>query len=170
MSRPWSNSLDIERLADAHADIDFSVPVRDLSRLDRFEGIAGSVAGHVRLERVSGLPVAELSLQGTVQLTCQRCLGPLTVPVDRQVRIGLIESEEGVSRVPEDLEPVLAPGGRTSIGALVEEELLLSLPIVPQHAQGEPCADERPVPAEADTDAPQVNRPFADLGELLNRK
>jgi uncharacterized protein len=122
----------------------------------------------VRLERLAGLPIAELTFQGTVQLTCQRCLGPLEVPVDRQVRIGLIESEAELDRVPEDLEPMMAPGGRTSIGALVQEELLLTLPIVPQHS--EECVPVAPGGSEAEGEPPTTHRPFADLGELLNRK
>jgi uncharacterized protein len=168
MSPPWSNTLDVERLADARAGIDFDVPVEQLSLHEQYAGLAGTVSGHIRLERVAGIPVAELMLHGTVQLTCQRCLGTLVVPVERQVRIGLVGSEAEINRVPEDLEPVLAPGGHTSIGALVAEELLLSLPIVPQH--DEECAGgaaEVPAPA---AEAPPTQRPFAGLGELLNRK
>jgi uncharacterized metal-binding protein YceD (DUF177 family) len=87
--------------------------------------------------------------------------------VDRQVRVGLIESEAELDRVPEDLEPMMAPGGRTSIGALVQEELLLTLPIVPQHP--EECVPAAAAP-EAEREPPTTHRPFAGLGELLNRK
>jgi uncharacterized protein len=170
MSPPWSNTLDVERLADARAGIDFTVPADQLTLRERYAGLAGEVSGRLQLERLAGIPVAELTLHGTVQLTCQRCLGTLVVPVDRQVRIGLIESEAEVNRVPEELEPVLASGGRTSIGALVGEELLLSLPIVPQHEDPSACAGEAarvPLPA---AEAPPSQRPFAGLGELLKRK
>ena len=51
--------------------------------------------------------------------------------------MGLIAAEADASRVPEELEPVLAPEGRIRVGELVEEELLLTLPIVPLHAEGE---------------------------------
>jgi uncharacterized protein len=168
MSPPWSNTLDVERLADARAAIDFDVPVEQLSLREQHAGLAGHVSGHLQLERVAGIPVAELELHGTVQLICQRCLGPLGVPVDRQVRIGLIESEAQLDRVPEDLEPVLAPDGRTSIGALVGEELLLCLPIVPQHE--EECAGGATEVPAPEVEAPPTQRPFAGLGELLNRK
>jgi uncharacterized protein len=170
MSPPWSNPLDIERLADAHADIDFDVPLEKLKLRDQFAGLAGSITGHAHLERVAGLPVVELALRGTVRLTCQRCLGRLDVPVDLKVRIGLIESEAELDRVPDDLEPVMAPGGRTSIGNLVEEELLLTLPIVPQHEDLQSCAQEAPAVSAAEADAPPTHRPFAGLGDLLNRK
>jgi uncharacterized metal-binding protein YceD (DUF177 family) len=66
--------------------------------------------------------------------------------------------------VPADLEPMLAPAGRTSIAGLVTEELLLGLPIVPLHAA---CAPGRA--AEPEQDTPDTHRPFARLGELLKR-
>lgn len=170
MSPPWSNSLDITRLADTQADIDFHVPVEELAVLrEQFPHICGSVAGHARFERFSGLPVVEITLHGTVELTCQRCLEPLQLPIERQVRVGLIETEAQQSQVPEELEPMLAPGGRISVGALVAEELLLTLPIVPQHEADE-CPELPPAPRIEDPSAEPTQRPFAGLGELLNRK
>ncbi len=53
---------------------------------------------------------------------------------DRHAGAGrAVASEADAARVPEDLEPMLAPGGRISIGELITEELLLALPIVPLH-------------------------------------
>jgi uncharacterized protein len=170
MSPPWSNTLDVERLADARASLEFRVPVGELALREQYAGLAGEVSGHLKMERAAGIPVGELKLSGTVQLTCQRCLTPLTVQVERQARIGLIESEAELDRVPEDLEPVLAPKGRTSMAALVAEELLLSLPLVPQHERLEECAAEAALPSEPAEQAPPTQRPFADLGKLLLKK
>ena len=91
---------------------------------------------------------------------------PLSVAVDAVAEVALVGSEADVARVPAELEPMLAPGGRVSIGELVTEELLLTLPIVPLHAGGEACA---PAPVEA---APaertqETHQPFARLAELL---
>jgi uncharacterized protein len=179
MSPPGSKLLDIDRLADSRAEMDFTLPLAELPPLRSQSagdasgqgGLAGSVAGHVRFERVSGIPVAELSVQGTAQLICQRCLGPLAIPIDAHVRIGLIVSEADVDRVPGDFEPMLAPEGRTSLDALVGEELLLSLPIVPQHADDEPCVSASQAAVEPAKEAVlPTQRPFERLGELLGRK
>jgi uncharacterized metal-binding protein YceD (DUF177 family) len=87
------------------------------------------------------------------------------------VRIGLIVAEADVDKLPGDLEPVLAPEGRTSLGALVGEEMLLSLPIVPQHADDEPCVSASQAAVETpEAAAPPTQRPFARLNELLGRK
>jgi uncharacterized protein len=171
MSPPWSKLLDTEKLADSQAGIEFEVPLEQLTELRaHFAGLAGSVAGSVRFERVSGLPAAELSLEGAARLTCQRCLGPLEVRIERRVRVGLIADEAELDRVPEDLEPVLARGGRTSIAALIEEELRLSLPIVPQHEELTECLEVPAAPGESLAQASPTNKPFAQLDELLGRK
>ena len=83
----------------------------------------------------------------------------------------LFRSEADAADVPAELEPVLAREGRISAGELVEEELLLALPIVPVHEQLRDCA----VPASAALVAQQApehvtQRPFAGLDELLRHK
>lgn len=167
MSPPWSKLLDIDGLAESRADIEFTVELAELKqRTGVFPQLAGRVAGHVRFERMAGLPVANLTMRGAAQLICQRCLEPLTIPLELEARVGLVPTEAELDRVPEELEPVLAPEGRTSIGALVQEELLLALPIVPQHPQGEACVTAQATPDEvADT-----QKPFEGLSQLLGRK
>jgi uncharacterized protein len=94
----------------------------------------------------------------------------MTEPVSSSVRMALIVAEGDAARVPEHLEPVLAAGGRISVGELVEEELLLALPIVPLHAQASDCVVPEGAPA-VKVEAPEqtTQKPFAQLGELLKR-
>lgn len=156
----------MDRLADGEAEVDFAVPLAELRGLTA--GVAGSVAGRARFARARGLPVAELTVRGVATLACQRCMQPMSVPVDTVVRVALVASEDDVARVPADLEPVLAPGGRISIGELVAEELLLALPIVALHDEGESCAA---APAAVGTVATgqETHKPFARLADLLKR-
>jgi uncharacterized protein len=173
MSPPWSKPLDVDRLADAEADVDFAVPLAELPRLRaQLANVAGEVHGHVHFRRVANVPVAELMLQGTARLVCQRCLGALEVGVEAAAEVGLVATEADVSRVPEELEPVLAPEGRISVGELVEEELLLTLPIVPLHAESDAC---KAAPAagpivEKGREGGETQKPFAQLAELLKRQ
>ena len=68
-------------------------------------------------------------------------------------------------------EPVLAREGRISAGELVEEELLLALPIVPLHGELRECAVPASAPLVADeVPAHVTQRPFAGLAELLRHK
>jgi uncharacterized protein len=168
MSPPWSKPLDIDRLADGEADIDFAVPLAELPRLrTQVANIGGEVRGRVHFARESGFVIAELTLSGTATLTCQRCLEALIEPVQSSARVALITAESDATRVPEHLEPVLAAGGRVTVGELVEEELLLALPIVPLHGEKSGCgaATAGPDPQELQT----TQRPFEGLGELFKR-
>jgi uncharacterized protein len=171
MSPPGSKPLDIDRLADGEADIDFAVPLAELPRLrSQLASVAGLVRGRVHFTRESGFVVADLTLSGAAALVCQRCLGAMTAPVSSSVRVALIPAEGDASRVPEHLEPVLAAGGRITVGELVEEELLLALPIVPLHTAASDCVVAQDVPA-VKVEAPRqtTQKPFAQLDELLKR-
>lgn len=170
MSEPWSRPLDVDRLADAGAEVEFGVTLRELPGMPA--GIAGSVVGRAHFMRSQGLAVAQLTVRGAATLECQRCMQPMTIPLETEVKVALLASESDAARVPAEFEPVLAPGGRTSIGELITEELLLTLPIVPVHGDGEPCmaqaAEPAGQPARGER-APETHKPFARLAELMKR-
>jgi len=176
MSPPWSKplahtGLDVDRLSEAEADIDFAVPLAELPRLRaQLANVAGEVHGRVHFRRTAGVAVAEVTLKGTAHLVCQRCLGPLDVGVEAATEVGLISNEADMNRVPEELEPVLAPGGRISVGELVEEELLLTLPIVPLHADTDPCVASASAPLAKNEHEEETQRPFEQLAELLKHR
>jgi uncharacterized protein len=166
---PWSQPLDVERLSRSAGEVAFALALAELPGLrSRRGGIAGSVQGRVQFGREQDLAIAELSLTGGATLECQRCMRPMQQPLDIRARVALVASEAEAERVPQELEAVLAPGGRTTIGALVTEELLLALPLVPLHAQGAHCAPAA-TPAAAAPVQGETHRPFARLGELLKR-
>ncbi len=170
MSPPGSKPLDVDRLADSKADIDFTVSLAELPRLrSRLASVAGTVSGHVHFSRESGFVIADLTLNGTATLECQRCVESMTVPVETGARVALLLTETDMSRVPEDLEPMLAPGGRISVAELVEEELMLSLPIVPLHETEAECAVRPAGPPQADDERMTTQKPFERLAELLKR-
>jgi uncharacterized protein len=172
MSPPWSQPLDVDRLSRGETEIAFDVPLAELPRLrSRIPGIGGSVRGAVRFGRRSRFAVAELSLAGKATLQCQRCMQPMELAVDSTTDVALIFAEADAAEVPEDLEPVLAREGRVSAGELVEEELLLALPIVPLHEELSECAVPASAPLVAD-EAPEhvTQRPFEGLAELLRHK
>jgi uncharacterized protein len=168
MTPPWSKPLEVDRLAEAAEEIDFAVPLQELAGLRSLRsGVGGEVHGRAHFMRLRGLAVAELTVQGTATLECQRCMQPLQFPVDSRVRVALIGAEADAARVPEDLEPMLAPGGRISIAELITEELSLALPIVPLHDASTACAPG--AAAAADEVAEVTQKPFAQLAQLLKR-
>jgi uncharacterized protein len=80
----------------------------------------------------------QVSISGEVGLTCQRCLGsmPYAVEVERTLYLARNEAElERLDAMPDS--DAIQAGERLSLVELVEDEVLLSLPLAPMHADGE---------------------------------
>jgi uncharacterized protein len=97
-------------------------------------GCSGSVldfvlTGEINERGKSGL---RLSVDGSVRLQCQRCLGSLDVPVQIEARLEFASNESEAMAADDDIERVVA-SRELSIAALVEDEVLLALPMVPRH-------------------------------------
>jgi uncharacterized protein len=120
-------------------------------------------------------PRLRLRAQTTVWLTCQRCLQPVALPleIDRTLRFARDEDEAARLDEEEEEEDVLALPRALDLPALLEDELILALPIVPQHEtcpqalpwSGEPAVPPGGVP---DVDAPE--HPFAVLKQLSRKE
>ena len=105
-------------------------------------------------------------VRGEVPMTCQRTLERYMQPIDSESIVAPVASEHELSGLPEELEPKLVPEGRVRLVELVEDELLLALPLVPRNPASEPVesAGDRFEP-DPDDDG---SGPFADLARLRN--
>ena len=80
----------------------------------------------------------QLSVSGEVELTCQRCLGsmPYKVEVERTLYLARNEAEmERLDALPDS--DAIQAGETLNLVDLVEDEVLLSLPMATMHAEGE---------------------------------
>src|SRR5262245_56065417 len=84
----------------------------------------------------NGKPCLWLSVRGSVELLCQRCLDPFQVPIAIDAELQLAESEREISEADDEIDRVLA-SRRMDVGGLVEDEVILALPMAPRH---EECA------------------------------
>jgi len=116
------------------------------------------------------MPWLHLAAQATVPLVCQRCLSPVATPlqVDRWFRFvadeATAEAEDEASE-----EDVLVVRRDFDLRELVEDELLMALPVAPRH---EACPVQVPLSAvDPDFEAAEAARPnpFAAL-DALRRK
>ena len=104
-----------------------------------------------------------LQAQAQLPLGCQRCLAPVleTVQIDRWFRF--VESEEVALAEDDDCEEdLLVMQPQFDLLNLLEDELLLDLPLVPMH---ETCPDGSPV---LDRPSKKPN-PFEVLAGLKNK-
>lgn len=167
--------LDVAQLAAEGAELAGQLPLSELTRLADMhmagDGPAAEVQWQVQGELrpvTGGAAEVWLHLQAQVELDlcCQRCLGPVheTVTIAKPLRF--VSDEAQAAALDAELEDdVLALERTLDLRELVEDELLLALPLVPRHAE---CPVPLPMPAD-DAVADEMANPFAALAQLKTR-
>lgn len=116
-------------------------------------------------------PALHLQARTVAPMSCQRCLGAVQVPLDVDRHIVFAQDEDSAAALDDASEDdVLALASDLNLRELLEDELLLALPLVPRHAQ---CPDAVAMSAQdADFEAAQDERPhpFAGLAALKKGK
>lgn len=157
--------LDLARLADARAVLDVELPLASFERLApllaRVEGVARA---HLEFGRDLGREVVRGHVASELVLTCQRCFGEVRLPVDAGIDLVRVASEAEAEALDDGRDPLVAPNREVLATALVEDELLLALPIVPLHADRRGCGLEDEAPTAAAGEKRQ--HPFAALAAL----
>jgi DUF177 domain-containing protein len=141
-----------------------------VSRLTRLAPDLRSRAGAIQVELHFGrdercLYALTGSIQGTLELTCQRCLEPVAVPLDIRLKLGIVASEDDAERLPEGYEVLLAGRDPIVLSELVEDEIILALPLIPRHSDAAHCGMQREEAARLE----QKISPFAVLEELKHK-
>lgn len=118
--------------------------------------IAGGRDGRAR-------PMLTLAIEGSLPVVCQRCLQALEFRLDQRSELLLARDDAELARLDaEEREVVLASSPLDAV-AMVEDELLLSLPFAPMHPDRQ-C----PGPAAAGKEG-VVASPFAGLAAAGKR-
>ncbi len=137
-ARHFIDSLDF---AHGGKELRGEIPVAEMPRLqDMLAAPEGRVSFVLRgLQDKDGNPVLELALDGSCQLRCQRCLQGMEYPLKMLVHLHLVteepteahlveEGDEQIDSIPAD--------SHLDVVALIEEEILLGLPLAPKHEFG----------------------------------
>jgi len=156
-------------LAAREAEIEHEFRVADLSRLKEQSADAPATL-QARFHRLDGRCAVAGRVNATLRLICQRCLQPTDLVVEDEFHVVLVGSEAEMSELPDAQDSAIADATRLDLAWLIEEQLLLAMPLVPLHANVDDC--DAPVQSAPHTHmAPTANRqrPFADLRELLKK-
>ena len=126
--------------------------------------------GEVRVELSfghdqSGRPCVRGTIEGTLELVCQRCLAGLPYRCDINVNLALVASEQGTEELQPGYEPLVVADTPLSLSELVEDELILALPFVPAHESSQ-CAVKERYRARVDLKGNSTSNPFRILGEV----
>ena len=124
----------------------------------------GNLEADLQLDMQGRWPVMSGTVSASVKMTCQRCLEAVDVPLQANISLGFSQSEEALEEMPENLEPYLLEEEEIPLADVLEQELILALPIVAYHAecqQAEFQAAPEPVASE-----PEKPNPFKVLEQL----
>ena len=109
------------------------------------------------------LPCVAVVAEAELPLQCQRSLQRFLLPVRVEQKLGLIRDEADEAALPEGYEPLLVPAdGLLRPLDLVEDELILAMPVVPVGPGTDPLEGDWPQDAEE----PRREHPFAALSAL----
>ena len=138
-----------------------------LKQFERLNELADASAGSARVEMdfgrdEEGIPIVSGRLQAAVEMQCQRCLEPVAIAVDVELKLGIVASDRAAAQLPRYYDPLLVEEFGLDLWDLVEEEIILNLPIVASHDPDLCSIGEQYQPSPA---ADKVN-PFAALKDL----
>ena len=134
-----SGRFDAFRLARERGSLAGSVDATTLPRLtdrviDARAPIEWRIEGTVD---AMGRPALAVLLEGTVTLECQRCLGPLELAIAQRTELLLAHDEAETARLDEESDAeVLLAAPAIDPQTLIEDELVLALPYVARHPEG----------------------------------
>ena len=180
MSRVFNpQRLDVAAFSQAKAELSGSEPVQHMPRLAaELHGSPEEVAIDWQatgrsMRAVDGAfyPAIHLEAQAVLPLACQMCMNEALVPIRIDRRVLFVEGEEAAAALDDQSEEdVLALASDFNLKELLEDEILMALPLVPRHEQ----CPEAPVTSVEDPEFHQAMdekpKPFAALAALKGAK
>jgi uncharacterized protein len=172
MSEGLPQQIDVRRLADSGRHLQGELSLDQFTRLSKLV----EVSGHTPMFPLSldfsrldnGQRVITGHISGGVSMICQRCLEPVKVILDCDISLGLVEDDAEAELLPDKLDPLIT-GEATHLYELLEDELLLAMPIVPLHDHCELPGNLASDQSDNEEFSGQEN-PFAVLASLKKEK
>jgi uncharacterized protein len=174
MSDPLVEIIEPFSLATQGRTLEGRIPLAALQRLaPLLRSTEGEVAYTLHFEvDQGGVPRVKGHVEATLMLQCQRCMMDMPFVVSNPVQLGIVRTRQAAEQLPANLEPLLVDAEGVTVGSIVEDELILALPVVAMHEleacpEGEairhkPGADQEDASAESE----QRENPFAVLAQL----
>lgn len=171
--------LDVRRFAEEEGDL------QGTDELRRFPRLAGETTGSdpalpVHWHATGDLRNPQhhapevwmhLRADAVLPLVCQRCLQPVDIPVAIDRAFRFVE-DEATAAAQDDLaeEDLLALSHSFDLLELVEDELLMDLPVVPRHEACPQPVKMSVADPEFESSGVEKENPFAVLGRLKTGK
>ncbi|MCY1343181.1 Large ribosomal RNA subunit accumulation protein YceD [compost metagenome] len=168
LNGPIPPHVDPRKLADRGATLNCEVSLAELPRFcDPLADNVGTVRAKFVFERDERNAVVMRSeLDTEVKMVCQRCLELVALPIHSECNYAVVREGANTQSVPKGYDVLELGEAPLELLELVEEELLLALPIVPVH---DPKDCQQPAgldePESSEDEVPRSN-PFSVLAQL----
>jgi uncharacterized protein len=135
LTEPLPTRLDVRKAAARGVEVRGVLKPSDLARV---RGILASDTGrteaHFAFSRdEENRSIVGVSLAAQLEVICQRCLEPMPIDVSSHNELAVIGDDTRAGDLPETLEPLVVEGESCDLWSVVEDELILGLPIVSYH-------------------------------------
>ncbi len=168
MSPARAELVNALELAGREAELVREYELALLPRLIEAGAMPGTVANaQLRFALFDRRPTIAARVGGVAVLTCQRCLRPCECKIDEQALLMVVAN--GNDEVAGGYEPFLGDAEHLSVVAVVEEQVLLALPLAPMHANSDDCRPAAET-AEQGDEREDRQKPFANLRDLIDRR
>ncbi|KOR31077.1 hypothetical protein TI04_02745 [Achromatium sp. WMS2] len=113
-------------------------------------------------------------ISGNVQLTCQRCLEPISMELVLKPTLALIRDYAEMEQLPDAYEPLLVTNSQLRPLDIIEDELILALPTIPMHTQDASCSIPKSLKTDKLTNqefrpSGCIERPFQVLEQMKHK-
>mgnify|MGYP001552460594 FL=1 len=162
-------------LAERGETLEATLSVAKMERLSELlTETTGEVVAKIEFGTDSeGIKYISGSANADLVVECQRCMQPVTVSVETEFKLGMVAGEDEAQELSEDYDPLIVSEEMISLAALIEDELILALPLVSMHEDtncspyvSEYLAEDSETESENEEDRVY---PFAQLGEMLKK-
>jgi uncharacterized protein len=161
--------VDAARFAEKAANLHGTLAIKDMPRL--VSSLANQ-EGEVVIDAnfgidTQGIKFIKGSVKALVYVLCARCLEVFVQEIISDFSYGLVNTDAKAKKLPKHYEPVLMTDENLNVLEMVEEELIINLPIVPKH-DPKSCKVKMPVVVLEDPKAAQEMKtnPFSVIESL----
>lgn len=166
LNKPLPRQGDPRKFAQQGISLEGVIPIAALPRLvESLAGTDGQVS--VRLDfgiSEEGKKIVTGKATAALAIICQRCLSPVTQPVECDISLAIVWPEDDVKALPKHLDPWIVEESGADFFEMIEEELLLNLPPVAYHE--EQCIDPQLFQSGEPVVVKQEKNPFKVLEQL----
>ncbi len=140
MSSVLPEFIDIPRLVKHRGHFQGSYSLAQLTRVhDRLHTIEGKVDFSLDFQHDEQWRMCVIGqLSSTVIMECQRCLQAVRVEIQQPIALIALAEGQSDENLPEGYEPLWLEDSPLKLQELIEDELILAMPMIARH---DPCPD-----------------------------